>query len=116
MRTGRLAWPMPASAAVFQPRAVGSKDLELRSAGVMLGATYPQPIIDHATARRPRARRLFQLQQNPWLTGLDRAPWTLNRNQLVTAMVSYSSTAHWGISMGKCERIKDKAQSASPNG
>jgi hypothetical protein len=30
-------------------------------------------------------------------------------------MVSYSSTAHWGISMGKHERIKDGAKPASPD-
>src|ERR1700733_12077905 len=28
-------------------------------------------------------------------------------------MVSYSSTAYWGISMGKHERIKDKPKAAS---
>src|SRR5882724_5244747 len=36
-----------------------------------------------------------------------------NRNQLVTGMVSYSPGADWGLSMGKHERVKDKAKPVS---
>ena len=34
---------------------------------------------------------------------------TCNSNQMVTAMVSYSQSAHWGLCMGKQERLKDNA-------
>jgi hypothetical protein len=35
-------------------------------------------------------------------------PTARNRNRMVTAMVSYSASAHWGLSMGKQDSIKNK--------
>src|ERR1700730_9327002 len=67
--------------------------------------------MDNAS-RRPAALQCHRLHGLGSVGHVDGPAPSRNRNQMVTAMVSYSVRAHWGLSMGKQDSIKDKSTPA----
>ena len=56
-------------ARAIHPSAVGSSTAELVSTGVRLGADYPRPLVDQATARARALQGFATLTASPWFRG-----------------------------------------------